>query len=298
MASAFVELISERWACGHAVSVGLDSDARALPTPAGQASPSQREFNANMVDATADLASAYKINLAFYLNGGVDGFIALQETVTYARRVAPGVAIILDAKFGDIGNTNEAYSGFAYDLLGVDAVTVNPYVGREALRPFLDREDKGAIVLCRTSNPGAAEFQGLRCQHEEAGSRPLPLYCRVAHAVACDWNVLGNCGLVVGGTAPEELREVRGVAGSIPILIPGVGAQGGDLEATVAAGRGSRGPGIIVNASRSVIFASGGEDYARAARAELTRLDTEVHRFLEREPAEPLGAEPTSELVQ
>jgi orotidine-5'-phosphate decarboxylase len=136
--------------------VGLDSDARALPTPAGQASPSQREFNANMVDATADLASAYKINLAFYLNCGVDGFVALQETVTYARRVAPGVAIILDAKFGDIGNTNEAYARFAYDLLGVDAVTVNPYVGREALRPFLDREDKGAIVLCRTSNPGAA----------------------------------------------------------------------------------------------------------------------------------------------
>jgi orotidine-5'-phosphate decarboxylase len=160
----------------------------------------------------------------------------------------------------------------AFDYLGVDAITVHPYLGAEALRPFLDRADKGIIVLCRTSNPGAREFQDL-----EVGGKPL--YKVVARQVAERWNEHGNCAVVVGATYPDELAEIRSIIGDMPILIPGIGAQGGDVEKTVKAGKSADGTGMIINSSRGVIFASSGEDFAEAARTEVERLNGLINQY-------------------
>jgi orotidine-5'-phosphate decarboxylase len=192
----------------------------------------------------------------------------------------PDVPVILDVKLADIGNTNEGYAREAFDYYKADAMTVHPYLGKEALQPFLDRKDKGIFVLCRTSNPGAGEFQDrfvnlTPAEIDEWGLMPgtrLPLYQLVAYRVSREWNTNDNCGLVVGATYPEELRQVRGIVGDMPLLIPGIGAQGGDVEATVNAGRDSHGHGMIINSSRSIIFASAGPNYTEAARQEAQKL--------------------------
>lgn len=230
--ASFFNKLKTKWQDGKFVCVGLDKG--------------DFEFNKKIVDQTHDLVSAYKPNSAFYETEGLEGLEGLGKTVKYIKEKYPDIPIILDAKRGDIGNTNEGYVKAIFDELGVDAVTVHPYLGKESLQPFLDRVDKGIIVLVKTSNPGAGEFQDLLIDGK-------PLYQIVAEHVK-SWNTNGNCGVVVGATYPQELKTVREIVGDIPILIPGVGAQGGDVKATVRNGLNSRREGIIVSSSRGIIF--------------------------------------------
>lgn len=267
------ELLAAQFAAGRHLVVGLDTDPARLPeSVAPGAPPGERviEFNRLIVDATADVACAYKPNSAFYEALGGEGFEALAETIAGIRRGAPGAAVILDAKRADIGSTNAGYVAAAFDQLGADAVTVHPYLGGEALAPFLERADKLVFVLARTSNPGAGELQDLLTDG-------VPLYRHVARTVARDWNAAGNCGLVVGATYPEEMRAVReDIPAEMPILIPGVGAQGGDVAAVVVANQDAGSKAFLIAASRSIIYASSGEDFAEAAHAAAQALDTEI----------------------
>ena len=270
-ARSFRSLLEAKWEEGKFLCVGLDSDYEKIPEAARV--PGVREtivnFNRAIIDATKTSVCAFKPNAAFYEAYGDEGWKALRETIQYIHDEAPGVPVIVDAKRGDIGSTSAAYARAIFDHLHADAVTVQPYLGADGVRPFLERSDKGVFVLCRTSNGSAREFQDLT-----VGDRPL--YMTVADAVANRWNAAGNCGLVVGATYPEELHAVREAAPELPILIPGVGAQGGDLEAAVHAGRDARGQGIIVAASRSILFASAGPDYAGAAAKEAAKLDNAI----------------------
>ena len=275
----FRALLEARWDAGLFVAVGLDPDWDRLPAPLRAAAgpdPSDDAkaaavlaFCTAIVDATADLACAFKPNAAFFERFGAPGVAALGAVLRHARAVAPAVPVIYDAKRGDIGSTNAGYIEDAFDRLGADAITVHPYLGAESLRPFLDRADRGIIVLVRTSNPGSGEFQALPVAGE-------PLYRAVARRVAEHWNGNRNCAVVVGATYPEELAAVRAIVGDMPILIPGIGAQGGNLRLTVKAGRDARGRGMIINSSRGIIYASAGDDFAAGARAETLRLTQEI----------------------
>lgn len=288
----FRELLEAQWSRGNFVCVGLDSELGKIPEvlprnslfPPGLGAISQTffAFNAAIVDATCDLVCAYKPNIAFYEALGDVGWLALRETIAHIHSVAPDVPVILDAKRADIGNTNAGYLTAAFYMLAADAITVHPYLGREALQIFLGHEDRGIFVLCRTSNPGAGELQDLVVQNPEYpdwGGRGEPLYKIVARNVCARWNTKHNCGLVVGATYPEELEGVRSIVGDMPILIPGIGAQGGDVEKTVRAGKDSRGRGMIINASRSIIFASSGADFAEAARRETEKLRDLINQY-------------------
>lgn len=256
------------------VCVGLDSDVSKIPQHlSAKGGRFQLEFNKQIIDATHDLVCAYKPNSAFYERHGVEGIQNLQATVQYILTCYPETPIVLDAKRGDIGNTNIGYVGFAFDWLGADAITLHPYLGKEALKPFLDRKEKAVFILCRTSNPGAGEFQDLVVDGR-------PLYQVVAKKIAKDWNHNNNCGLVIGATYPSELDVVRHIVGDgVPILIPGVGAQGGDVEKTVKAGVDSNGVNAIINSSRGIIFASSGEDFAQKARDETKKLQDEINVY-------------------
>jgi orotidine-5'-phosphate decarboxylase len=272
-AESCAELLAAHFGAERHLVVGLDTDPGRIPESVapGQA-PAARvvEFNRRIVEATADLACAYKPNAAFYEALGSEGFGALAETVAAIRSEAPDAAVILDAKRADIGSTNAGYVTAAFDELGADAVTVHPYLGGEALAPFLERGEKLVFVLARTSNPGAGEFQDLQADD-------LALYRHVARAVAGSWNTEGNCGLVVGATYPEEMRLVReDVPVEMPILIPGIGAQGGDVKAVVAANRDAGSDAFLINSSRSILYASSSEDFADAARAAAQALDDEI----------------------
>jgi orotidine-5'-phosphate decarboxylase len=262
---------------GRHVCVGLDPDATRIPDSVAPDAPVADRvvaFNAAIVEATADVACAYKPNAAFYESLGAAGFDALSRTIADVRSRAPGVPVIVDAKRADIGSTNQGYVTAIFDELHADAVTVHPYLGREALAPFLERSDALIFVLARTSNVGAGEFQDLLIDG-------LPLYRRVARDVARSWNSAGNCGLVVGATYPAELQMLReDVPGSMPFLIPGIGTQGGDLGAVIAAQTGAASRSFVINVSRSVLYASGRSDFADAARAEATRLHEEITRLL------------------
>jgi orotidine-5'-phosphate decarboxylase len=253
--------------------VGLDPELERLPAALRPTSPDDAAvesalfaYIAAIVDATADFACAYKPNAAFYEAHGPAGLRALIRIVAHIHERHPAVPVLLDAKRGDIGSTSHAYARAIFAVIGADAVTLQPYLGRDALDPFLSHADRGCFILCRTSNPGSGELQGLRVDAEE------PLYLALARSVAAQWNVSGNCGLVVGATYPDELRRVRAVVGDLPILVPGIGAQGGDLAATVRAGLDSRGAGLLISASRSILYASSEEDFAEAARREAAWL--------------------------
>lgn len=211
------------------------------------------EFNQKIIDQTHDLVCAYKPNFAFYEALGTKGWENLQKTVEYLRTFHPGVVTIADAKRADIGNTNAGYIKSIFDDLGFDAVTVNPYFGREALQPFLDRVNKGIIVLCKTSNPGSGEFQDL-------------VWEKVARNVVAEWNKNNNCLLVIGATYPDELARVRQIVGDMTLLVPGIGAQGGDVEKTVKAGLNSKKAGMIINSSRGIIFAENPRSEAQKLR--------------------------------
>ena len=272
----FMEMLRARWAQGHFVCVGLDSEAEKLPDVAKKYEfDPVAQFNAHIVDATKNFVCAYKPNLAFYICNGEVGLISLKRTIAYIHEHAPWVTVILDAKVADIGNTNLGYVKMAFEYLKADAITVHPYLGQEALKPFLDQSDKGVIVLCRTSNPGAGEFQDSM----DPMTDDLHLYQRVAYRVANFWNQKNNCAVVAGATYPAELAEIRRLIGDMPILIPGIGAQGGDVEETVKAGQDSHGQGMIINSSRGIIFASKGEDYAERAGEETVKLNDLINQF-------------------
>lgn len=256
------------------ICVGLDSDCSKIPSHLQRNPDSQFEFNKAIIDATTDLVCAYKPNTAFYEAYGTDGLTQLKKTCDYIRANCPGIVIILDAKRADIGNTNEGYVTFAFDYLKADAVTLHPYLGKEAIQPFLDRTEKGSIILCKISNPGSGEFQNRKDENGEE------LYKSVARNVSKEWNTNKNCMLVVGATYPEEIAEVRKITGDeMTFLIPGIGAQGGDIEKTVNAGKNSTGTGMIINSSRGIIFASKETDFADKARAETLKLREEVNKY-------------------
>lgn len=253
--------------------VGLDSDIEKVPAHLKKEKQPQFSFNKAIIDATYDLVCSYKPNIAFYEAEGLEGLLQLKFTTKYIKDKYPEIPIILDAKRGDIGNTNEGYVKFAFDFLEADAITLHPYLGKESLKPFLEQKDKGIFILCKTSNPGAGEFQDLN-------SDGKPLYQIIAQKVAQGWNYNGNCGLVVGATYPTELEIVRRIVGDgFPLLIPGVGAQGADVEKSVKAGLDSFGKNAIINASRSVLFASVKDDFVQKARTEAEKLRNEINKF-------------------
>ncbi len=227
--------------------VGLDSDARKLPRRFRNQDAPQLAFNRHIIDATAEYAAAFKINMAFYEANGAEGWRQLAQSVAYLRQRQPDILLISDAKRADIGNTSGAYAQAIFDQLGFDAVTLNPYLGRDALQPFFDYAEKGCIILCRTSNPGSAELQNLL-----VGGRPL--WQIVAEKAAGGWNANGNCMLVAAGTNTEELAQIRAIVGEMPLLVPGIGAQGGNIKAVVEAGLNRAGAGLIINSSRGIIF--------------------------------------------
>ncbi len=284
----FIQLIKSKWGERKFVCVGLDSDYEKIPnhlkqTVRGLASHSKEifRFNKAIIDTTKDLVCAYKPNSAFYEAYGDEGMRALKKTCDYILKTAPTVPIILDAKRGDIDRTNEMYAKFAFDWLRADAITVSPYLGEKSLSNFLDRSDKGIIVLCKTSNEGSDEFQNLPLR--QAGpltTQDSPVYSQIARNVAEKWNKNGNCLLVVGATYPKELKEIRKIAGDLPLLIPGIGKQGGDLEAVIKNGQDSNGQGMIINSSSGIIFASNDKNFAKKAREETLKLHKAISNLL------------------
>lgn len=247
--------------------LGLDPDPQLMPRKVGIL-----EFNREIIEATSDLVCAYKPNLAFYEALGLPGLKALQKTLDYIPRNIP---VIGDAKRGDIGNTARAYATALLQTFGFDAVTVNPYLGYDSIEPFLNYTDRGIFVLCRTSNPGAADFQSLLCQTKDNPTKLLPLFELVA-LKAKEWNRQGNIGLVVGATYPEELKRVRELCPEIILLIPGIGAQQGDLHRAVGYGIDNRGEKAMFSSSRQILYASRGKDFATAARQAAQQLRDEI----------------------
>lgn len=253
--------------------VGLDPDLSKMPWGMQKTSDPLFNFNKAIIDATADLVCCFKPNSAFYESSGAEGIRQLKKTCDYIRDKYAYVPILLDFKRGDIGNTNEHYAKFAFDYLGVDAVTIQPYLGREANEAFLWRQEKGIFVLCRTSNPGAGELQDIE-------GKGRPLYQFVAQLVAEDWNERGNCHLVMGAPFPEELAWARQHMGEdMVFLCPGVGTQGGSLEETVKSGINRHGAGIIINSSREVLYASDEDNFANAARTKAAALREEINNY-------------------
>ncbi len=261
--------------------VGLDSDLRRIPSsvlPGSGAGDRVLAFNAAIIEATSDIASAYKPNLAFYESLGAEGWRVLAGTIREVRRLAPDARVILDGKRADIGSSNLGYVHSLFDELRADAVTVHPYLGQEALGPFLMRREALIFVLARTSNPGSGEFQDLLVDG-------LPLFRHVARAVDSRWNARRNCGLVVGATYPDELSLIRqDVDPSMPFLIPGIGAQGGELAPVVAAHVAARSTAFLLNVSRSVLYASDTPDFAASARAEAQRVNAAILTALDATP--------------
>jgi len=245
--------------------IGLDPDPQLMPAGVGIV-----EFNRAIVDATSDLVCAYKPNLAFYETLGAEGFDVLKDTIACIPESIPTIG---DAKRGDIGNTAKMYAKSLFEMFGFDAATVNPLMGFDSLEPFIEYRDRGVLVLCRTSNPGSADLQD---QLLSSG----PMYELIAE-LARQWNKYGNIGLVVGATYPEEISRVRAICPDMPLLIPGVGAQSGDLVSAVRYGVDAKGQKAIISSSRQVIYASKGKDFAEAAREAALKLRDEINRYLE-----------------
>jgi orotidine-5'-phosphate decarboxylase len=241
------------------VCVGLDSDPAKIPARFGG---DVVAFNQWIIEKTHSFACAYKPNIAFYEARGAEGWRDVQQTVDYLRANHPDIFVICDAKRSDNSTSNAGYVKAMFDQLGCDAVTLHPYMGRQSLAPFLQRQDKGCIILCRTSNPGDDELQNLLVDGK-------PFWKIVAEKVRDEWNANGNCMLVVGATHPQELAQVRQIVGDMPLLVPGVGAQGGDVEAATRAGMDSGRGGLIINASRSIIYADSPAAAAQQLRDEI-----------------------------
>ncbi|HRP76389.1 MAG TPA: orotidine-5'-phosphate decarboxylase [Rhodocyclaceae bacterium] len=238
--------------------VGLDPDPARFPVKLKGRPDAILEFCRSIVDATADLVCCFKPQIAYFAAHRAED--QLEALIAHIHDAHPGTPVILDAKRGDIGSTAEQYAVEAFERFGADAITVNPYMGRDSVEPFLAYPDKGVILLCRTSNPGGSDLQFLDVG---GGER---LFERVARLVTREWNQNGNCALVVGATFPDEIARVRELTGEMPLLVPGIGAQGGDVGATVSAGRTADGTGLMINSSRAILYAGGGENFAAAAR--------------------------------
>ncbi len=257
------------------VCVGLDPDINALPDHLKGSEECLFAFNKAIINATADLVCTYKPNSAFYEAEGATGIKQLKKTCDYIRTNYPDITILLDFKRGDIGNTNAKYAQFAFGYLQVDAITLQPYQGGEALEPFFGYSDKGLFILVKTSNPGSSEFQNLSINS-------VPLYEYVTQKALADWNKYQNIMVVAGATYPNELKRIRELVGpSAPILVPGMGAQGGELESMLDAGLNSQRGGLIINSSRAIIFASSGPDFAEAARAKTIELRDAINKARE-----------------
>jgi orotidine-5'-phosphate decarboxylase len=268
--SAFISALRRAWSAHDSlVCVGLDPEIERFPKHIAAEPSPIFQFNKAIIDATHDLVCAFKPQFAHY--AAYEAEDQLERTIEYVHRAYPGVPVILDAKRGDIGSTAERYAIEAFERYGADAVTVNPYLGSDALEPFLKYADKGVVVLCRTSNPGGRDLQDL-----VVGERRL--YQVVAELAATRWNSRGNCLLVVGATYPQELAAVRAIAGDMPFLVPGVGAQGADVAQAVRAGQSAEGTGLIISSSRAILYASQGSDFAAAARTATQALRAEINR--------------------
>jgi orotidine-5'-phosphate decarboxylase len=247
--------------------IGLDTNPALLPEKTGIL-----EFNKAVIDATKDLVCAYKPNIAFYEAEGMEGLRALEKTREY---IPEDIPVIIDAKRGDIGNTAKAYARSLFERYNFDAMTANPYLGYDSLEPFFQYREKGVFILCRTSNPGAGDFQSLLI---EIGGKPRKLFEIVAERVNM-WNIYGNLGLVVGATYPQELKTIRAKYPEIPLLIPGVGTQGGDLSETVQNGADAKGERTIINSSRQILYASKGKDFAEAARKAAQDMRDKINEY-------------------
>jgi orotidine-5'-phosphate decarboxylase len=269
--TTFYEKLRKRWQLSHSlVCVGLDPDFEKLPPHIKAEKYPLFTFNKAIIDATHDLVCCYKPQIAYYAARGAEH--ELEMTFKYLQETYPTIPHILDAKRGDIGSTAEMYAKEVFDRYGADAVTVNPFLGSDALQPFLQRQDKGVVILCKTSNPGSGELQALWVEEHM-------LYERIAHYAQHDWNTHKNILLVVAATFPQEMANIREIAPDIPFLVPGVGAQGGRPEDVVRAGIMPDGNGLIINSSRGIIYAGSGHDFAEAARKQAMSLKEEIDSY-------------------
>jgi orotidine-5'-phosphate decarboxylase len=267
--SHFIEQLERAWDVnGSLVCVGLDPEIERFPPQVVDQPSPIFQFNKAIIDATADLVCAYKPQFAHY--AAYEAEDQLERTIDYIQSTYPGIPVILDSKRGDVGNTAERYAIEAFERYHADAVTVNPYLGGDSMEPFLKYEDKGVIILCRTSNPGAGDLQDLA-----VGARRL--FHVVADLAARRWNTRGNCALVVGATYPRELAEVREIVGNMPFLVPGVGAQGGDVAQAVQSGQTAAGAGLVISSSRGILYASSGENFVSAAREATLKLRDQIN---------------------
>ena len=272
--SVFVErVLQASQASRSLVCVGLDPEPERLPLA------DVLDFNRSVIDATAGLVAAYKPNLAFYEALGIPGFKALEGTIAHIRSAAPHAVIIGDAKRGDIGPSAQAYAKAMFQVWRFDAITANAWGGKDSLGPLLGDESRGVFVWCRGSNPGSANFQDL--QVADAGEA-RPLYLEVARSCR-EWNANGNIGLVAGATVPARIKDIRDICPGMPLLVPGVGAQGGDLEAAVRASVDSNGRLSLISSSRGIIYASPNDDFAHAARDAAARLRDAINAVLEQD---------------
>lgn len=258
MNKSFIQQLASAWDKNNSLlCVGLDPDPAKFPAHLQGKPDAILEFCTAIVDATADVACSFKPQIAYFASCRAED--QLEALIAYIHEKHPSIPVILDAKRGDIGSTAEHYAKEAFERFAADAITVNPYMGRDSVEPYLAYPEKGVILLCRTSNPGGSDLQFLEVGGEK-------LYERVARLVAQDWNRTGQCALVVGATFPAEIARVREITGDLPLLVPGIGAQGGDIAATVQAGRTANGTGLMINSSRAILYAGQGEDFAAAAR--------------------------------
>jgi len=268
----FTSSLKQRWNDADSlVCVGLDPEPAKFPARFASDADAVFSFCRDIADATAQYACAFKPQIAHFAALGAED--ALARLMAHIHAAHPGVPVILDSKRGDIGSTAQHYAAEAFDRYAADAVTANPYLGRDSVQPFLDRADRGVVILCRTSNPGAGDLQDLVVDGR-------PLYQHVAEKVVREWNTNGNCSLVVGATWPAQLKEVRAIVGDdVPFLVPGVGAQGGDVEAVVTNAKNAVGTGLMVSSSRAILYASTGDDYAEAAANAARELRDQINRF-------------------
>ncbi len=270
----FLTAIQQRWATADTmVCVGLDPYPEQFPAHLRQHPDGIFEFNKAIIDSTHDLVCCYKPQVAHF--AALDALDSLKRTIAYIKKTYPDVPVILDSKRGDIGSTASMYAKEAFDIYKADAVTVNPYMGIDTIAPFTEYQDRGVIILCRTSNPGAAQLQNQRVDGQ-------PLYEIVADFASQQWNGAGNVMLVVGATAENEMRRIRAITGDMTFLVPGIGAQGGDLAAVIEAGATENGQGLIINSSRAILYASQKADFALAARAETEKLVMACRKELKR----------------
>ena len=272
----FTNQLTAAWQKNNSLlCVGLDPDTAKFPAHLRDKSDAIFEFCRAIADATADLVCAYKPQIAYFAARRAED--QLEALIAHIHAKHPDIPVILDAKRGDIGSTAEQYAIEAFERYGADAVTVNPYMGRDSVEPWLAYKNKGVILLCRTSNPGGSDLQFLNV-NSPVGAGNTPLFEHVARLVS-EWDVNKQCALVIGATFPAELRRVREIVGDMPLLVPGIGAQGGDIEATVNAGKTAGGSGLMINSSRAILYAGKGEDFADAARKVALETCDAINRY-------------------